>query len=184
MPGDVLFSVPSSKRLRRRLPEYRTAVSLDGGLQQVHGLSFYIKDDRNDKSDESAARSRRLATQMVHGGTSRTGFGETSEALILSSGFVYERAENAEARFKNEEPGFQYSRFGNPTVQMFEDRMALLEGAEAARATATGMAAVFAALVCQLRAGDHVVSSRALVRIMPFYCRGVAAALWRGHNNH
>ncbi|MGL4322688.1 MAG: O-succinylhomoserine sulfhydrylase [Beijerinckiaceae bacterium] len=107
-------------------------------------------------------KKRRLATQMVHGGTSRTGFGETSEALILSSGFVYERAENAEARFKNEEPGFQYSRFGNPTVQMFEDRMALLEGAEAARATATGMAAVFAALVCQLRAGDHVVSSRAL----------------------
>ncbi|MGL4811711.1 MAG: aminotransferase class I/II-fold pyridoxal phosphate-dependent enzyme, partial [Beijerinckiaceae bacterium] len=104
----------------------------------------------------------RLATQMVHGGGLRTPFGETSEALILSSGFVYDRAESAEARFKNEEPGFQYSRFGNPTVQMFEERMALLEGAEAARATATGMAAVFAALICQLRAGDHVVSSRAL----------------------
>lgn len=104
----------------------------------------------------------RLATQMVHGGTSRTQWGETSEPIVMSSGFVYASAESAEARFKNEEPGFQYSRFGNPTVQMFEERMALLEGAEAARATATGMAAVFAALVCQLKAGDHLVSSRAL----------------------
>ncbi|WP_425329919.1 O-succinylhomoserine sulfhydrylase [Terrirubrum flagellatum] len=108
------------------------------------------------------ANSLRLATQMVHGGTERSQWGETSEALILTSGFVYERAENAEARFKNEEPGFQYSRFGNPTVSMFEERMALLEGAEAARATATGMAAVFAALMCQLRAGDHVVAARAM----------------------
>ncbi|MET0605341.1 MAG: O-succinylhomoserine sulfhydrylase [Beijerinckiaceae bacterium] len=105
---------------------------------------------------------RRLATEMVHGGATRSEFGETSEAIFLTSGFVYERAENAEARFKNEEPGFQYSRFGNPTVAMFEERMAILEGAPAARATATGMAAVFASLMCQLRAGDHVVSARAL----------------------
>lgn len=109
-----------------------------------------------------SGREPRLATQLVHGGTMRTNWGETSEPIIMSSGFVYDRAESAEARFKNEEPGFQYSRFGNPTVQMFEQRVALLEGAEAARATATGMAAVFAALVCQLKAGDHVVSSRAL----------------------
>jgi O-succinylhomoserine sulfhydrylase len=99
---------------------------------------------------------------MVHGGAARSDWGETSEAIFLTSGFIYERAESAEARFKNEEPGYQYSRFGNPTVSMFEDRMALLEGAPAARATATGMAAVFASLMCQLRAGDHVLSARAL----------------------
>jgi O-succinylhomoserine sulfhydrylase len=110
----------------------------------------------------AAPKRRRLATELVHGGTVRSGWGETSEALFLTSGFVYERAESAEARFKNEEPGFQYSRFGNPTVAMFEERMALLEDAPAARATATGMAAVFAAMMCQLRAGDHVVSARAL----------------------
>jgi O-succinylhomoserine sulfhydrylase len=101
-------------------------------------------------------------TNLVHGGGVRSDFGETSEAIFLTSGFVYQNAELAEARFKNEEPGFVYSRFGNPTVSMFEERLALLEGAEAARATASGMAAVNAALMCQVRAGDHVVASRAL----------------------
>jgi O-succinylhomoserine sulfhydrylase len=82
--------------------------------------------------------------------------------LFLTQGYVYETAASAERRFKNEEPGYQYSRFSNPTVAMFEARMCALEGAEAARATATGMAAVTTALMGQLRAGDHVVASKAL----------------------
>ncbi len=101
-------------------------------------------------------------TQLVHGGALRSQFGETSEALFLTQGFVYTCAEQAEARFKNEDPGYQYSRFGNPTVAMFEERVRLLEGAEEARATATGMAAVNAALLSYLKAGDHIVSARAL----------------------
>jgi O-succinylhomoserine sulfhydrylase len=101
-------------------------------------------------------------TQLVHGGTLRSNFGETSEALFLTQGFVYASAEQAEARFKDEEPGFIYSRFSNPTISMFEERMRLLEGAEAARATATGMAAVTSAMLCYLKAGDHVVAARAL----------------------
>jgi O-succinylhomoserine sulfhydrylase len=113
-------------------------------------------------ANEKTAKDWRLATQMVRGGTMRSQFGETSEAIFMTSGFRYDSAEAAERRFKNEEPGFVYSRFGNPTVEMFEQRMALLEGAEAARATATGMAAVNAALMCQLKAGDEVVSARAI----------------------
>ena len=108
------------------------------------------------------ARALRPATQLVHGGTMRSGFGEVSEALFLTQGFVYETMEAAEARFKGEAPGFIYSRFSNPTVAMFEKRMALLEGAEAARATASGMAAVTASLLGQLKAGDHLIASRAL----------------------
>ena len=104
----------------------------------------------------------RPATQLVHGGTLRSEFGETSEALFLTQGFVYDSMEQAEARFKGEDPGFIYGRFSNPTVAMFEQRMAMLEGAEAARATATGMAAVTAALLGQVKAGDHVVAARAL----------------------
>jgi len=104
----------------------------------------------------------RPATRLVHGGTLRSQFGETSEALFLTQGFVYDTAEAAEARFKGTDPGFIYARFGNPTVAMFESRMALLEGAEAARATASGMAAVTAALMGLVRAGDHVVAARAL----------------------
>jgi O-succinylhomoserine sulfhydrylase len=92
----------------------------------------------------------------------RSQFGELSEALFLTQSFVYPTMEAAEARFKGEEPGFIYSRFSNPTVAMFEQRMMRLEGAEAARATASGMAAVTAALLAQLRAGDHVVAARAL----------------------
>ena len=104
----------------------------------------------------------RPATQLVHGGTLRSQFGETSEGLFLTQGFVYDTMESAELRFKGEAPGFIYSRFANPTVAMFEQRMALLEGAEASRATATGMAAVSAALMSLVRAGDHVVAARAL----------------------
>lgn len=107
-------------------------------------------------------RKLRPATAMVHGGTVRSGFGETCEALFLTQGFVYDSAEAAEARFKGEEPGFIYSRYANPTTRMFEERMMALEGAEDARATASGMAAVAAALQCQVTAGDHVVAARAL----------------------
>jgi O-succinylhomoserine sulfhydrylase len=110
----------------------------------------------------SADRKYRPETRLVHAGTLRSQFAETSEALFLTQGYVYETALQAEKRFKNEEPGYQYSRFSNPTVTMFEQRMAALEGAEAARATATGMAAVTTAIMGQLRAGDHVVASKAL----------------------
>jgi len=104
----------------------------------------------------------RPRTALVHGGTMRSQFGETSEALFLTSGYTYSTMEAAERRFKNEEPGFVYSRFANPTVRMFEERMALLEGAEDARAMASGMAAVTSAMLCYLNAGDHVLSSQAL----------------------
>ena len=104
----------------------------------------------------------RQATRLVHGGTMRSQFGETSEAMFLTQGYVYPDMETAEARFKGESAGFIYSRFSNPTVAMFEERMALLEGAEAARATASGMAAVTATMLGQLKAGDHVVAAKAL----------------------
>ena len=104
----------------------------------------------------------RTETRLVHAGALRSEFGETSEALFLTQGYVYESSAQAERRFKNEEPGYQYSRFSNPTVAMFEARMAALEGAEAARATATGMAAVTVAILGQLKAGDHVVAAKAL----------------------
>ncbi len=110
----------------------------------------------------STTKKYRPETRLVHGGTLRSQFGETSEALFLTQGYVYENSLQAERRFKNEDPGYQYSRVSNPTVTMFEQRMALLEGAEAARATATGMAAVNTALMGQLRAGDHVVASKQL----------------------
>ncbi len=102
-------------------------------------------------------------TLAIHSGTTRSPFGETSEALFLTQGFVYADMESAEARFKGtDEGGYIYSRFGNPTVSMFEERMAALDGAEAARATSTGMAAVAGALMGYLKAGDHVISSRVL----------------------
>src|SRR4051812_40409925 len=104
----------------------------------------------------------RPETRLVHAGTLRSEFGETSEALFLTQGYVYDSSAQAERRFKNEDPGYQYSRFANPTVTMFEERMAALEGAEAARATATGMAAVTAAMMGQVQVGDHVVAARAL----------------------
>ena len=102
------------------------------------------------------------ATQLVRGGTERSQHGETNEALYLTSGFVYESAAQGNARTADEEDGYVYGRFGNPTVTMFEDRLALIEGADDCQATATGMAAVFTALMSQLRAGDHVVASRVM----------------------
>ena len=104
----------------------------------------------------------RPATKLVHGGTLRSQYGETSEAIFLTQGFVYESSEAAEARFKGETDGYIYARYGSPTNDMFEKRMCLLEGAEDARAMASGMAAVTAAILCQLRAGDHIVAARAL----------------------
>ena len=104
----------------------------------------------------------RKRTLAVRGGEMRTPFQETSEALFLTSGYAYENAEEAEARFKGEIGGYQYSRFGNPTVSMFEERMALLEGAPVGRATATGMAAVSAVLLSALNTGDHIVAAKAM----------------------
>src|SRR6476619_6102390 len=104
----------------------------------------------------------RPETRLVHSGTLRSQYGETSEALFLTQGYVYNSAEECEARFKGEDPGFIYSRYSNPTISMFERRMIELEGAEAARSAATGMAAVTTAILAPLKAGDHVVASRAL----------------------
>ncbi|MBB5691366.1 O-succinylhomoserine sulfhydrylase [Roseomonas alkaliterrae] len=107
-------------------------------------------------------RPLRPATLLVRGGQMRSGFDETAEALFLTSGFVYDSAAQAEATFAGTEQHYQYSRFGNPTVSMLEGRIAALEGAEACRCTATGMAAVHAALLSHLKTGDRVVASRAL----------------------
>ena len=128
----------------------------------------------------------RTATSLVHGGTTRSQHGETAEAMFLTQGYVYQTAEAAEARFKGEDDGFIYSRYANPTVDMFEKRMCALEGAEDARATATGMAAIAASLLCQVKAGDHVVAARALFgscrwiveKLMPQY--GVETTLIDG----
>jgi O-succinylhomoserine sulfhydrylase len=110
------------------------------------------------------------ATLLIHGGAERTPHGETSEAMFLTSGFVYDSAEQAAATFAGTETHFQYSRFGNPTIAALERRLALLEGAEDCRATATGMAAVNAAMFSHLRAGDHVVASRALFGSCHWIC--------------
>jgi O-succinylhomoserine sulfhydrylase len=104
----------------------------------------------------------RPQTQLVRAGLSRSQFRETSEALYLNSGFVFENAAQAEAAFKGENDSYIYSRYGNPTVSVFEERLAALEGADMCRATATGMAAVFSSIACQVRAGERVVASRAL----------------------
>jgi O-succinylhomoserine sulfhydrylase len=112
--------------------------------------------------DLSDPKDWEIPTRLVRGGTMRSAHNETAEALYLTQSFVYDTAESADARFSGAEPGFVYSRYGNPTVQMFEDRLALVEGAEACRATASGMAAVQLALMGLLRAGDHVVAGRAL----------------------
>lgn len=114
------------------------------------------------KNPLSDPRRRAPQTQLVHGGTMRSSFNETSEALYLSSGYAYPSSDHAEKLFANAIPGHNYSRFANPTVDMFQDRMALLEGAEAARGFASGMAAVTNAVMSQVKAGDHIVASRAL----------------------
>src|SRR5215469_5840116 len=115
------------------------------------------------KSAVTSLTSRyRPETRLVHSGTLRSEFGETSEGLFLTQGYVYDSAEQCEARFKGEDPGFIYSRYSNPTIAMFERRMIELEGAEACRSTATGMAAVTTAMLAPLKAGDHVVAAKQL----------------------
>jgi O-succinylhomoserine sulfhydrylase len=104
----------------------------------------------------------RTETRLVHSGSIRSEFGETSEALFLTQGYVYDSAEQCEARFKGDDPGYIYSRYSNPTISMFERRMIELEGAEAGRSTATGMAAVTTAVLAPLKAGDHVVAAKAM----------------------
>ena len=130
----------------------------------------------------------RPETRLVHSGSLRSQFGETSEALFLTQGFIYNTAEQCEARFTGKDPGFLYSRFSNPTVSMFEQRMIELEGAEAARATATGMAAVTTAILAPLRTGDQVVAAKALFGscrfvvedLLPRY--GIESTLVDGHD--
>ena len=116
---------------------------------------------RTTGQDRAVTRKWRPATQAVRGGTWRSEQGETSEALFLTSGYSYDDAGTAAARFAGQDPGMTYSRLQNQTVQMLEERIALMEGAEACRTQASGMAAMTAALLCQLAAGDHVVSARA-----------------------
>ena len=131
----------------------------------------------------------RKRTLAVRAGQVRTAFQETAEALFLTSGYAYEAAEEAEARFKGEIGGYQYSRFGNPTVSMFEERMAALEGAPIGRATATGMAAVTATFLAALKTGDHVVAARAMFgsclhvveQILPRF--GIETTLVNGEDN-
>ena len=114
------------------------------------------------RTERDIAAKWRTQTRAVRGGTNRSDFGEQSEAIFMTSGFRYDTAETAERRFTGAEQGFTYSRLGNPTVAMFEERMALLEGAPIARATASGMAAVAASLLCRVKAGDRVVAGQAL----------------------
>ncbi len=127
-------------------------------------------------------------TQMVRGGTIRSNFGETSEAIFLNSGFCYNSAEVAESRFNGVDPGYVYSRYVNPSLKMLEEKMALLEGAEAACVMGSGMAAVFASIMCQIKAGDHFIASRVLfgscfyiaTKILPNY--GIDVTLVDGVN--
>ncbi|MES2678072.1 MAG: O-succinylhomoserine sulfhydrylase [Pseudomonadota bacterium] len=127
-----------------------------------------------------------LETKMIRGGTLRSNFGETAEAIFMNSGFTYNSAETAENRFNGEEPGFVYSRYLNPTLKMLEDRLCLLENAPAACVMASGMAAVFGSIMCQIKAGDHFIASRALfgscfyiaTKILPNY--GVEVTLVDG----
>jgi len=113
----------------------------------------------------------KTSTKLIRGGLNRSNFAETSEGVFMSSGFVYETAEQAQRAFKGDEDRFIYSRFSNPTIGIFEDRMALLEGAQSCRATATGMAAVYGALAATLKAGDRLVASRALFGSCDYVCR-------------
>lgn len=115
---------------------------------------------RKTGQDKAITRNWKPATLAVRGGTARSEYGETSEALFLTSGYSYEQAEDAAARFRGEQEGMTYSRLQNPTVEMLEQRIALMEGAESCRATASGMAAMTASLLCQLSSGDHIVAAR------------------------
>ena len=128
-------------------------------------------------------------TKMIRGGSLRSNFGETSEAVYLNSGFCYNSAEIAESRFNGEDPGYVYSRYVNPSLKMLEDRLALLEGCESACVMASGMAAVFASIMCQIKAGDHFIASRVLfgscfhiaTKILPNY--GIEVTLVDGTNH-
>lgn len=113
------------------------------------------------KSKQNLSKSG-LSTQLVHGGRLTSNWGETSEALFMNSSYSYETAELGEARFDGSNPGFKYGRYSHPNLQMLEERLALMEGAEASVVTASGMAAMFASLMCQLKAGDHVAASSVL----------------------
>ena len=116
---------------------------------------------RTSGQNREITKTWRPATRAVRGGTARSDYGETSEAIFLTSGFCYDDAEEAAARFRGERPGMTYSRLQNPTVQMLEERLCLLEGAEACRAQTTGMAAMTAALMSTVSAGDHVIAAKA-----------------------
>ena len=128
-------------------------------------------------------------TKMIRGGSLRSNFGETSEAIYLNSGFCYNSAETAESRFNGEDPGFVYSRYVNPSLKMLEDKLALLEGCESACVMASGMSAVFASIMCQVKAGDHLIASRVLfgscfhivTKILPNY--GIEVTLVDGTNH-
>ncbi len=128
-------------------------------------------------------------TKMVRGGTLRSNFGETSEAIFMNSGFCYNTAEIAESRFDGSDPGFVYSRYVNPTLKMLEDRLALLENAEACCVMASGMSAVFVSIMCQIKAGDHFIASRVLfgschhiaTKILPNF--GIEVTLVDGTNH-
>jgi len=128
-------------------------------------------------------------TKMIRGGSLRSNFGETSEAIYLNSGFCYNSAETAESRFNGEDPGFVYSRYVNPSLKMLEDKLALLEGCESACVMASGMSAVFASIMCQVKAGDHLIASRVLfgscfhivTKILPNY--GIEITLVDGTNH-
>ncbi len=140
----------------------RMAALRQPALRPRAGAVIAVPMKRSTGQDRSITDKWRPATLAVRGGTARSDFGETSEAIFMTSGYAYDNAEEAAARFRGERPGMTYSRLQNPTTEMLERRIALLEGAEAARATATGMAAMTAALMCQLSAGDHLVAGRAL----------------------
>ncbi|MEI7669398.1 MAG: O-succinylhomoserine sulfhydrylase [Pseudomonadota bacterium] len=114
------------------------------------------------KNKKPAKEDWHLATKLVRGGTMRSNFGETSEAIFMNSGFCYDSAETAQSRFDGTAPGFVYSRYLNPTLAMLEERLALMEGAERCCVMASGMAAVFGSMMCQLKAGDHVIASKVL----------------------
>ena len=128
----------------------------------------------------------KIETQLIRGGTLRSNFGETSEEIFMNSGFCYNDAETAETRFNGEDPGYVYSRYLNPTLKMLEDRLALIEGAEKCCVLASGMAAVFASIMCQIKAGDHLIASKVLfgscnhiiTKILPNY--GVEISLIDG----
>jgi O-succinylhomoserine sulfhydrylase len=143
---------------------------------------------KTDTTGTSSPETWGEATKLVRGGLDRSHHGETSEAIYLTSGFVYDEPETAERRFAGEDDGYVYARYGNPTVSMFEERLRLLEGAEACYGVGSGMAAVWGALACQLKAGDRIVSSRALfgscyqiiTNILPRF--GIVSTLVDGHD--